>query len=358
MSVTTALKKRYRIVATVTKSEDKDQWCPLDNYDVDDVDFYMELVRTELMTGNTREAERKFIEFFRPRDQFNLHSMIEEWIQNLEKTSFHTNYLDKELQIVTHRDKDNRRQILHRLKEKGSIIPGKIAGMWDIARGRGRTIEWKEASLDCLDMVFPLGEEEIVEIYPKNTLLYAGSWQSGKTAYFMNLAYMNRDLFNNVIYFMSEMGGPEIKKRLSKADHIDLDEFDEKVIMIEQSSYFEEALDPDGLNLIDYLSVKDNFHEVAGIIETIDDTLTTGVAVIALQKPGQRDYGYGGEMTGNRPRLYVSLERGVAKILKGKNWKTGRSPDGLVRMYKIVNGIKFIPSDTWREDYSKPRGYS
>jgi hypothetical protein len=246
----------------------------------------------------------------------------------------------------------NRSQILKRLREEGLILPDKrIPGRWHVAQGRGRVIDWANASEKPLGMVFPLGEEELVEIYPKNTLLYAGSWQSGKTSYFMNLAYVNRDNFNSVIYFMSEMGGPEIKKRLKKAKHIDLDEFANKITMIEQSAHFEEAVDPHGLNFIDYLSVKDNFHEVAGIIESIDDALETGVAVIAIQKPKGRDFGYGGEMTGNRPRLYVALERGVAKILKGKNWRTDRSPDGLVRTYKIFNGIKFEPADEWREDY-------
>jgi hypothetical protein len=331
----------------VTLSDDKKQYSPLDEYDVDEVDFYVDLIRTELMTGNIREAERKFQEFFPSRDGLSLHIRIKEWIIDNQKTAFNTTELDKELQIVTERDKTNRRQILKRLREDGTIVSDKkIPGRWYVCQGRGRVLDWFTASEKPLDMVFPLGEESLVEIYPKNTLLYAGSWQSGKTAYFMNLAYMNRDLFNSVIYFMSEMGGPEIKKRLKKADHIDLQEFAEKITMIEQSSHFDEGLDPHGLNFIDYLSVKDNFHEVAGIIETIDDALETGVAVIAIQ-----DYGYGGEMTGNRPRLYVALERGVAKILKGKNWKTDRSPDGLVRTYKIVNGIKFLPADDWREEY-------
>jgi len=336
----------------MTISDNKNEYSPLDDYDVDKVDFYVDLIRTELMTGNIREAERKFHDFFPSRDSVSLHANIKEWIIEGKKTAFNTDELDKEFHIVTKRDISNRRKILKRLADESLIVPDKkIPKRWYIAQGRGRVLDWFNASENPLNMTFPLGEHTLVEIYPKNTLLYAGSWQSGKTAYFMNLAYENRDNFQSVHYFMSEMGGPEIKKRLKKADHIDMKEFAEKVVMIEQSSHFDEAIDPNGLNLIDYLSVKENFHEVAGIIETIDDALSTGVAVIAIQKPGQRDYGYGGEMTGNRPRLYVALERGVAKILKGKNWATDRSPDGLVRTYKIVNGIKFIPADDWREDY-------
>lgn len=349
-------KNRDKPVSCVTKTNS--QWTPLlqpsDALSAEDIEYVLEEVRGLLFRGLYQLAREKFNYCFPLSQELSLAERIKIWVDDNKQRHFHTTYLDKELQIVTERDIANRRQILKRMVDGGVLTRGGSVGAFRIIE-KGSKLDWLNADDTPLNIVFPLEEERLVEIYPKNTLLYAGSWQSGKTAYFMNMAWMNRDRFSRVIYFMSELGKHEIKKRLRKGKHFDLEEYSQKIEMVEQSSHFQDVLDPDALNFIDYLSVKDNFYEVAGVIEDIDDALKSGVAVIAIQKPGGRDYGYGGEMTGNRPRLYVALERGTAKILKGKNWRTDKSPDGLLRTYKIFDGMRFQPIDDWREDYGQRR---
>lgn len=45
----------------------------------------------------------------------------------------------------------------------------------------------------------------------------------------------------------------------------------------------------------------------------------------------------------NINRLYINMEYGRAKIVKGKNWRTMENPNGMMIDFKIVSGWKILP---------------
>jgi hypothetical protein len=106
---------------------------------------------------------------------------------------------------------------------------------------------------------------------------------------------------------------------------------------------------PDGLNIIDFLELSgDDYLKVGETIRRIWGKLTTGVCFIAIQKRYGSDLPQGGIGAIEKARLALSLDRGVVKIVKAKNWRDGRSnPNGLEMAFKLVDGWKFIESGPW-----------
>ena len=75
--------------------------------------------------------------------------------------------------------------------------------------------------------------------------------------------------------------------------------------------------------------------------------LNQGIAIVALQKNKGRDTGVGGDRSLEKPRLYLSLESGKAKIIVGKNWVSNVNPVGLQLDFKLTQGCKFIIQKDW-----------
>ena len=99
------------------------------------------------------------------------------------------------------------------------------------------------------------------------------------------------------------------------------------------------------INMIDYIEISDNFYKVAEQIKKIHDKLHGAIAFIAIQKNIGSDLGRGGSFSLEKARLYISLDKGVAKIISAKNFKKDSpigNPAGCQCRYKLVNGAKII----------------
>jgi len=242
------------------------------------------------------------------------------------------------LQTLHSSEKAALQVILHRLCKDGTLEK----------TGRGT---FKKIELDCsdidiwnadtstLDIKYPFGIEEYVDTYPKNIIVIAGEPNSGKTAFLLNFAKKNMDK-HEVIYFSSEMGGIELKSRLVKFN-LPMDEW-KKVAWKERASDFAAMIRPNAINIIDFLEVHEEFYKVGLFIKQIFDKLDQGIAIIGIQKPKGRDEGLGGQRGIEKPRLYLAMEPGLIKIVKGKNWKYEMiNPNGKTRRWKLVAGCRF-----------------
>ena len=106
---------------------------------------------------------------------------------------------------------------------------------------------------------------------------------------------------------------------------------------------------PDAINLIDFLEIHKDHYEVGAHLKKIHDKLTTGLAIVALQKPMGRDEAIGGRVTMEVSRLYLALMKSPnrMKIVDGKMWAAESNPNGLVMPYKIVKGIQLKRDGEW-----------
>jgi hypothetical protein len=119
----------------------------------------------------------------------------------------------------------------------------------------------------------------------------------------------------------------------------------------------------DAVNIVDFIEVTGGegaeFYRVGEFIKGIYDRLTSGVALIALQKRPHQDLARGGLGSLEKARLYLAIGEGKIKIVKGKNWvDTQLNPNGLEVLFKLVDGCKFIKISDWSKPVEVPSLYN
>ena len=158
-----------------------------------------------------------------------------------------------------------------------------------------------------------------------------------------------------IIYFTSEdPQGYEFKARLKNVgmdfDLLRKSNFEMKA----RAENFAEVIEPDSINIIDFLEIYKDFYLMGEILRNIFARLNKGIAVIAIQKDKNKDYGRGGVMVMEKPRLVVSLKSDFpygqkAVIEKAKMFKGEKNPYNQRRNYHIVNGIDIVPTGEWND---------
>jgi hypothetical protein len=290
-----------------------------------------------------------------------IRSEVEAWIKSnksnidvtgLLRVSLRDCYGD--LGYKTPNEKAMCRMAFKRLVEKGIIeqVPNQV-GIYRSVNGHLAPLNFLNADTEPFNVRFPLGVHEYVTLYKKSLVVLAGEPNSGKTAFLLNTARKNMDRAPN--YFSSEMGEAELQVRLKKFP-FPLESW-LGVKFFAKSSDFPKVIDPNGLNIIDYLEVAKDFYEIGGLLTDIFNALDKGVAVVAIQKPAGRDTGVGGARTLDKARLYMAIEPGILKIVKGKIWRNENiNPNGMWVKWLLGGGANFkiIQDVEGGEDWRHP----
>jgi hypothetical protein len=284
------------------------------------------------------------------RRERNIAQEVREWVESTQG-HFESTQLHREAHISTKEDMHAVNVALQRLAKEGIIERfGEKRGAYRRVESDLEEIELDGTEDKPFDIELGLGLDEITFLYMRNIAVVSGSYESGKTAFLLNLAYANREK-QKVRYFSSEMGRPELKARLRLFGY-PMHEW-KKVRFIDRSSNFSDAIDPAGLNIIDFLELTQEVYLVAEHIKKIYDKLTTGVCFVAIQKKRGADLGRGAEFSAEKARLYLSFDPGRIKIIKAKAWKNPAvNPRGMELSFKLVNGCKFMNNGDW----SRPDG--
>ena len=282
------------------------------------------------------------------REERNLSTDIRNFV-NVTDGAFSIKDVCSALNIVNNPDRGTLRVVLHRLKTDGVLAKsGKKDGEYVKINKDLQVIDWQNAPTEEYDIKLPLGLNNIVSIYPKNIIMVGGFNNAGKTCVAIDIARHNQDK-HRVKFFSSEMGDSELRLRLSKWEGIEPDGW--KTSFFERSNDFPGVIDPDGLNIIDYLEVNDEFWKIGQVITDIHDRLRDGVAVVCIQKNANTDYGRGGTFGAEKPRLYLSMDRidnrHIMKIVKAKNWKGMDNPNNKQIFMKIYGGWKIEKDGAW-----------
>jgi hypothetical protein len=285
------------------------------------------------------------------RRERNIMQEVKDWLESQNGVFRVTDYYVQS-QVVTKHEKHAAIMAFRRLKEQGIIESyGNRAGEYRKINNEVEYINWQDADESEYPLELPLNIHHLVKLYPGNIAILAGASNTGKTSFMLETIRLNQRK-HPVTYLNSEMAAPELKLRLKLfSEVISLDKWQFKAI--ERSSNFADVIDPDGFNVIDFMEIYDEFWKIGGWIRDIHVKLKKGIAIIALQKKtttkkNPQDFGRGGELTLEKPRLYLAMDRGKIKIVKAKIWRNHeRNPNGLIRDFKIVQGWKFLPQDEW-----------
>ncbi len=273
----------------------------------------------------------------------------------LEVTEGHFLVTDcyEESQIVTKEDKHAVIVELNRLCKAGIVERyGDRRGCYRKIENNAEVVDFLHAPTDDFPLALPLGVSDYCKIYPGNIVIVAGSKSAGKTAFLLNTVKENMHR-HEVIYFNSEMGNSEFRKRL---ELFDAPLSDWRFKAYHRSSGFADLITPERkIFIVDFLEITTDFLKVAQYIQEIHKKLKEGICIIALQKSDGKDNGRGGDFSKEKARLYLALdylsEKKVnqVKIVDAKAWRTEINPRGMYRHYKLANGSKFLPAGNWED---------
>jgi len=270
-------------------------------------------------------------------------SRVEQWIM-LANGTFNVRQIWNELGVYTEADKSNLRVILHRLVEAGTIAKTALDGTYRKLDNEKKTIDWQSADPNkYIPIELPFGLHELCKVYPKSIIIVAGSKNEGKTAFLMSCLMPNVGAFPGVDFFNSETGPEQLKTRFEPLDIPNPAPFQ----VYERYDNFADVIEPTHLSVIDYLDLNAEVYMVGAEIDAIFRKLTTGVAIIGLQKPApavtyvkgvkkviERDLAYGGSFSAKRAVIYISMSNHKLKLVYVKTpADPRRNPNNMMWKY-------------------------
>jgi hypothetical protein len=284
----------------------------------------------------------------------SLADRIELWVRDTKAWCF-TEDLDRDLGISNHQDKDNRRHVLKRLRDTGIIEQHpKVNKQFRYVDTAVTSLAFKTAKTDgVLPLSWPLKIEQFVNIFPGNLIVAAGSPNSGKTAFVLDFIHRNQKEFP-IYYFCSEMGEVELRDRLDKFPGMTINDWQFEAI--ERAADFADVIRPDCINVIDFLEMTTELYLVNQHLTAIHHKVGTGIALVLIQKKVGAAFGRGLEFGLEKPKLYLSMDKGKIQIVKGKSWaKKNVDPNGLQTKFKIIDGCQFQQLGKW--DWPDSKGF-
>jgi len=306
----------------------------------------------DLCSANRAKDALKYLKSLFGEEKFTQSMAVEvdNWVCSSQGW-FRSSDLYSFLHISSLQGKKNVYTILNRLKEKGQIEKHtKKEGLWRRIERDLVAMDWINAPDAGMSLSFPFELEKLVQIFPSNIVCVAGTYNAGKTLFLLDFIRLNMNA-HEIHYFNCEMGDSELKKHLAKFKGIDLTEWNFKAW--ERSSGFSDVVVPNAINVIDYLTETEEYYLMANHIKDIHRKLTSGIAIIGLQKNPQSEVGRGGYPTLDLARLYLSLNWDTIKIVKAKCWATSEDPNKLIRSFKLGNDGGFEATSNWYKDEEK-----
>jgi len=271
----------------------------------------------------------------------SLTAVILDWIKHSQGW-WTADEIDRDLGLSSVADRKSRSQVLRRMRAEGHIeqhatINKRFRHVEEYVEG----LNFKSAPTGAvLDLSWPLQIEDYVHMYPGNLAVIAGNSNAGKTAFMLNFIWLNQNKFD-INYWCSEMEAEELGDRL---DGFGVSRDSWTFRAFDRATDFQDVVVPDAINLIDYLDLDDNVYLVKGHLDKIGRAVGKGMALVALQKKGGNELGYGQERSLATPKLYLSMAAGKMKIVKGKiPAKRNVTANGLQRTFEIRHGVYFVP---------------
>lgn len=284
------------------------------------------------------------------RKERKLSEEVREWVLSTTGHFLSTD-VDRDLDLMTRVDKNNRSKIMERLLQEGIIEKyGEKRGSFRVVDKKVEYMDYVNAIPESVDLLMPFHLHDVAEITPKAIIVIAGATNSGKTAFFLNLIKMNMDKFNSFLYLNSETSAATFRKRLDRFGE-PISFWKDKLKVIDRCSNFADVIDPDGFNVIDYLELDpEKTFKVSEYIRNIFNKLNRGIVFIGIQKASNASFGRGGEFTLEKAQLAISMDYDKAKIVKCKSPKNGFDYHNSIIDFNISFGCNIVEKSGWKQE--------
>lgn len=284
--------------------------------------------------------------------------IVEKWVSHASGI-FWTKDIWSDLDIASPENRAHLRVILERLCDMKIIARTEQYGKWRRCDTTRTPIIFEGVDpKTTVPLYFPFEIERYARIRPKSIIIVAGGKNSGKTAFAYN--FINMNYANNCIdLYSSETGAAEIMERMAAFPDMPLCDGPNPYPfgIFEHYKNFADVIDPKHISVIDYLYTNSEYYNASIEIDSVFHTLTTGVALIIMQKPPdtktfvkgvekvvRRDLAYGGGPTAWHAYLYIVMD---GKQIRLKYVKSPVSktihPDNMTWNYQVSveDGVTF-----------------
>ena len=155
--------------------------------------------------------------------------------------------IDTDLQLRGDYERKERTNVLEDMVDTDELERvGSRRGWYRRVDRRLDIIDWRNAPTEEFSISWPFQIEDKVKIFPKSIVTIAGTQNSGKTAFCLNVVRLNqsRPGFPPIFYFSSEMQETEMRIRLQAFD-LPLDDWNFTPVL--RTGDFEDVIQPDAM---------------------------------------------------------------------------------------------------------------
>lgn len=286
----------------------------------------------------------------------NIAQELRDWVNESVGGQFKVSDWYRESAVVSKQDKHSAIVALKKLCDEGIVERiGKRTGEYRIIEKDFTVQQWWQDEGVPLSIELPLAVHTLAKIFPGNIILLEGEKSQGKSAFALEFCRMNRKLFKSKIRYLNiEMSDSELLERFNSypQDLISKNEWRESVEFIKRTSDWWDLIEPDGINVVDYLVEYEKSYLIAQFIFNIHQKLKSGIALVVIQRDPFKPYGVGGRGVRDIPRLVLSLMHHKIKLEDVKSFYPllRRNPTGYSRPYKQVSWWNFQAQDDWTTD--------
>jgi hypothetical protein len=173
---------------------------------------------------------------------------------------------------------------------------------WKAAKGEYFKFNWVKGEDNT-----SFGFDDSILLYPGDLIVVAGEGNAGKTSFCLNLLVENMEYPS--YYFTSEFNDKKFVDRMSHFNwkNIYKEDGTPKFVLAEQSEYWQDIIQPDAINYVDWVYLDDEMYKVRAILRAIISNLRKGIAVVVLQKRTNKLVGEGGEGTKDLASVYLTI---------------------------------------------------
>jgi hypothetical protein len=285
------------------------------------------------------------------KTEVDISADVRAWIIN-QIHPFRIESCFRELNLKSSKQMADCRSIAGDMMTQGIIEKGSV-GFFRLVDRSLKHIKSKKN--DPIEISWPLGLGNIIQVHPHDVVVIAGVTGQGKTAFALNVAdrnmkkyfinYIASELREDDIYYKTSYHLKELEVEINK----DPSDPTKRVQVVERANDPWDIIIPDALNIIDYIERHDQYWKIAEDIKKCFDKLTTGLCLICLQKNKNAEFAMGGGGTMQKASLVINLESFQATIKKARWWKDSTfNPIEKIIDYEIEHGINMRNTAPWR----------
>lgn len=279
----------------------------------------------------------------------NVSCVVDKWLEVHDGETFD---LDTICRQVDAKDRETRQYVAIKLAyevKKGKLE--KLNRLYKCINDSIEYIDWVNASeKERVPFSWPSGRDGSefpfagkLTVRPTDLIVIAGVSNMGKSGFCKNLIWENMDEWNGrITYMVNEYQPARFKRSVNLMDWNTPFNSDGtlKFEVIRRDEDWQYAVNPDHLNIIDWVSMEGDFYRIGKIMKAIQAKLRDGVAVVVTQKGEGKDLGTGGQFGEHFASYYIAIDFGRLFFKKAKEYH-GHNPNNKHYGFDLSEGVYF-----------------